>query len=168
MYLKHAVEAANRGCSGCRILTNGVAVLRQEIARIPRLLESEADHYDFYQRVGYSVFFWDNALPRWQPEMRCFNETSAGLCVTLNVRNGEDDDFGTTADLDFFVTEDADVPWTKLGVSRHTSGDTSSEASFQRALGWLGKCVKEHSTCGGFKAQPFPDRVLDLGSPSSS
>jgi hypothetical protein len=49
--------------------------------------------------------------------------------------------FGTAANVDFFVTDDADdVPWTKLGISRHISGDTSSEQSFQRAVSWLGKC----------------------------
>jgi len=61
--------------------------------------------------------------------------------VTLKFRNGEADMFGTAANVDFFVTDDADdVPWTKLGISRHISGDTSSEQSFQRAVSWLGKC----------------------------
>jgi hypothetical protein len=55
-----------------------------------------------------------------------------------------------------------------IGVAPVTSGDTSSEQSFKKAMEWIQHCQKNHAICLSFAESPLPTRVLDVACTSSS
>jgi hypothetical protein len=94
-----------QGHRGCQILSDWIRLLEPEPAQLPPMSPEEADGYDVVQRLGYTVFVFEDGVPRRDTVIKITRETRAGLCVTYNFRDGEADSFGTAVDLDFFVTE---------------------------------------------------------------
>jgi hypothetical protein len=70
-------------------------------------------------------------------------------------------------ELNFFGVKDDPASWDRIGLARHISGDTSSDAAFRWFQEQLDRCTREHSLCKmSFNGGQLPRRVLDLGPPA--
>ncbi|KAL5355325.1 heterokaryon incompatibility protein-domain-containing protein [Aspergillus floccosus] len=79
----------------------------------------------------------------------------------LNIHVWFEDDY--LAEVELFRLQDHKCPWTAIGTAFMTSGDTSSDMSFNNVKAWLNECQDTHIECKTGTKHGLPTRILDLG-----